>query len=52
MNLYTAHLTIRPEIRYAFLGSSSSNLYLPGAGPAWPNTVPTVKGIFVSVSWR
>ena len=52
VNLRTAHLTISPEIRYGFLGSSSSNLYLSGAGYAMQNRTPTMKGIFVSISWR
>jgi hypothetical protein len=46
------HLMLSPEIRYAFVGSSSSNLYLSGAGSAMQNTTPTMKGIFVGVSWR
>lgn len=52
VNLYTAHLTFRPEIRYAFLGWSNSNLYLSGAGYAMQNTTPTMRGIFVSMNWR
>ena len=52
VDLRTAHLTISPEIRYGILGSSSSNLYLPGAGTAMQDNAPTMKGIFVSISWR
>jgi hypothetical protein len=52
VDLRTAHLTISPEIRYGILGSASSNLYLPGAGSAMQDNAPTMKGIFVSVSWR
>ncbi len=52
LTIRTAHLVFRPEIRYAFLGSSSSNLYLSGAGYAMQNTGPSMKGIFVSMSWR
>jgi hypothetical protein len=52
LTIRTAHLTLSPEIRYAFLGSSSSNLYLPGAGYAMQNTGPSMKGIFVGVSWH
>lgn len=48
----TAHLTLSPELRYGFLGSSSSNLYLSGAGSAMQDKGPTMKGIFLSVSWR
>ncbi len=48
----TRHLTLSPELRYAFLGSSSSNLYLSGAGGAMQNTVPTMWGLLVDVSWR
>ena len=50
--LRTAHMTISPELRYGFLGSSTSNLYLSGAGYAMQNRTPVMKGIFVSLSWR
>jgi OmpA family protein len=52
VDLRTAHLTISPELRYGILGSCASNLYLPGAGYAMQDNAPTMKGIFVSVSWR
>jgi len=48
----TASLTISPEIRYGFLGSSSSNLYLSGAGYAMQDNGPVMQGLFVSISWR
>jgi len=52
LKIRTAHLTVSPEIRYAFLGSSASNLYLSGAGYAMQNTTPKMRGIFVGISWR
>ena len=48
----TARLTISPELRYGFLGSSSSNLYLTGAGSAMQDNGPTMKALVVSISWR
>jgi hypothetical protein len=48
----TPHLMLRPEIHYAFLGSSSSNLYLSGAGQAMQNNGPGSWGIFLGISWR
>jgi hypothetical protein len=52
VSFQTAHLTLSPEIRYGAFGSSSSNLYLSGAGGAMQNTTPTMTGIFLNVSWR
>ena len=52
LKIRTAHLTVSPEIRYAFLGSSASNLYLSGAGYAMQDAGPTMRGIFVGISWR
>ena len=46
----TASLTFRPEVRFALLGSSSSDLHLSGAGDARQNKSPSMFGVFVSVS--
>jgi hypothetical protein len=43
---------LSPELRYAVVGSSSSNLYLSGAGYAMQNTAPAMTGLFLGVSWR
>jgi len=50
--IQTPHLILRPEIRYAFIGSTSTNLYLSGAGTGMEDKGPAMLGFFVAVTGR
>ncbi len=52
LTIRTPHLTLRPEVRYAFIGSTSTNLYLSGAGTGMEDKGPAMTGIFLGVTWR